>query len=81
MKPKAYCVTTWSDAASSWVDIGAFEDRALSVQLAGRLVLAGLEPRVVVADSISDDDVEAALTKLKPPRGAFVVHDVDDPNA
>ena len=76
-----YCLTSWSDQFSSWIDVCASEDRAKVVAMAGRLVLLGIDCRIVFSKSISDDDVEAALMELPPPGRAFVAHPRGDANA
>lgn len=77
-----FCLAVWSDVFSSWVSIAVVRDRDWIEHLAGRLAMLGLVIRVVPVASVDDEDAEeAALSKVRPPRGAFVAHDVGDANA
>ena len=76
------CLAGWSDAFSSWVSIAVSRDRKSVEHLAGRLVMLGLVIQIFPVASVDDEDAEeAALASARPPRGAFVAHDVGDPNA
>lgn len=77
-----FCLAGWSDIFSCWVSIGVGRDRGSIEHLAGRLAMLGIVLRVVPVSAVDDFDAEeAALSKVRPPRGAFVAHDVGDPNA
>lgn len=75
----------WSDVHSCWCSLAVWPKarREGLLDLAGRLSLAN--PRVLrlvpVVDVDDLDEEAAALSKVKPPRGAFVVHPLGDPNA
>lgn len=81
MSDRAYILTEWSDSWSSWIYTAGSYDRREVVALAGRLALGGHQFYIVPCKSCEDDDVEAMLKKLKPPKGAFLAHDPDDTNA
>lgn len=80
-----FILAEWSDVHSSWCSLAVWPKakRADVLALAGRLVLSN--PRdltlVPVVDLDDEDEEEAVLSKLKPPRGAFVAHGVGDVNA
>ena len=75
------CLAGWSDAFSSWVSIAVSRDRKSVEHLAGRLVMLGLvirffrlRPWMMRTGGGGAREREAVV-------GAFVAHDVGDPNA
>lgn len=81
----ALCV--WSNLMSCWCVIALSEQRERVASLAERMTLcADLFSshfiKIVPVPSTSDDDVEAKVLTLHPPRYGrpFVAHAMDDPN-
>ena len=76
------CLAGWSDAFSSWVSIAVSRDRKSVEHLAGRLVMLGLVIRIFPVASVDDEDAGGGGAREREAvRGAFVAHDVGDPNA
>ena len=75
------CLAGWSDAFSSWVSIAVSRDRKSVEHLAGRLVMLGLVIRFFRLRPWMMRTRRRRRSRARGRRGAFVAHDVGDPNA